>query len=454
MEYDDFELQLGPRVGASLHVRVLCSPAGTGGSQVPIEPLIGLAAASREETPAAIGATLFQTLFHGEVGNLFHASVQRAGRGLRLRLRIEPRDADLAPLHQVPWELLYRPTTEDFLALNRSTPVVRSFDIARPAMLPEFEPPLRLLAVSGSQDPHNPLNLSAELAELEGTLHRNSEIEVEPLEDPEPQALRFALTRQPFDALHFMGHGVFDPLSGGGSLLCRGPGGCRQPLGGRHLATKLKDLGSLRLVVLNACDTARASGAAGHDPFAGVATALVLGGVPAVVAMQSPIDDDHALAFSAAFYDRLAHGLTVEEAVAEGRQAIYSLRPNGPDWSSPVLFLRTPTGDLFPLITPKPIAFWPRATPCCTERLPQVAQHSAVPPSRGLAVDLSAEGVAPYPIPFPPELAPKHSRAVEIWEEKLCYLREQETVLSDPAQKFGVRKQIDEARARICELGG
>lgn len=43
--------------------------------------------------------------------------------------------------------------------------------------------------------------------------------------------------------------------------------------------------------------------------------------------------------------------------------------------------------------------------------------------------------------------------ALKIWIEKLEYLQEQEAVSSDPAQKFALRKLIEEARAKIRELG-
>lgn len=40
------------------------------------------------------------------------------------------------------------------------------------------------------------------------------------------------------------------------------------------------------------------------------------------------------------------------------------------------------------------------------------------------------------------------------WRERLAYLLSQEAVLSDPAQKFAVARQIAEARAKIKEYGG
>jgi len=46
------------------------------------------------------------------------------------------------------------------------------------------------------------------------------------------------------------------------------------------------------------------------------------------------------------------------------------------------------------------------------------------------------------------------SKALAMWREKLAFLQEQEALLSDPAQRFAVRKQIEEAQAKIQELGG
>ena len=43
--------------------------------------------------------------------------------------------------------------------------------------------------------------------------------------------------------------------------------------------------------------------------------------------------------------------------------------------------------------------------------------------------------------------------ALKAWQERLEFLLEQEAIASDPAQKFGLAKQIKEANARIAELG-
>lgn len=48
----------------------------------------------------------------------------------------------------------------------------------------------------------------------------------------------------------------------------------------------------------------------------------------------------------------------------------------------------------------------------------------------------------------------QQSAAMSIWKEKLGYLREQEAFVSDPAQKFTLKKNIEEAETKIRELGG
>ena len=54
----------------------------------------------------------------------------------------------------------------------------------------------------------------------------------------------------------------------------------------------------------------------------------------------------------------------------------------------------------------------------------------------------------------PESTPPTKNKAVELWQEKLEYLQQQEAVVSDPAQKFALSKQIEEAERKIAELGG
>jgi tetratricopeptide (TPR) repeat protein len=72
-----------------------------------------------------------------------------------------------------------------------------------------------------------------------------------------------------------------------------------------------------------------------------------MGGVPAVVAMSGPVSDLAAVAFSRTFYQRLAAGDAIEEAVTEGRLAIQRAEPVDGAWATPTLFLRSSDGMLF-----------------------------------------------------------------------------------------------------------
>ncbi|MBF0551670.1 MAG: toll/interleukin-1 receptor domain-containing protein [Deltaproteobacteria bacterium] len=44
------------------------------------------------------------------------------------------------------------------------------------------------------------------------------------------------------------------------------------------------------------------------------------------------------------------------------------------------------------------------------------------------------------------------SSALDVWREKLEFLRCQEPIITDPAQKFALKKQIQEAEAKVIEL--
>lgn len=56
--------------------------------------------------------------------------------------------------------------------------------------------------------------------------------------------------------------------------------------------------------------------------------------------------------------------------------------------------------------------------------------------------------------PAPPVTKLAASGALATWKEKLEYLQQQEAITSDAAQKFALKKQIEEAEEKIRELGG
>jgi len=49
---------------------------------------------------------------------------------------------------------------------------------------------------------------------------------------------------------------------------------------------------------------------------------------------------------------------------------------------------------------------------------------------------------------------PMTQTPLDIWRERLGFFQKQEAIAADPAQKFAISNQIQEAKAKISELGG
>ena len=114
------------------------------------------------------------------------------------------------------------------------------------------------------------------------------------------------------------------------------------------LGPYLRDHDPLRLVFLNACQSARVNSS---DPFSDMAQRLVQQDCVAVVAMQFPISDGAAAEFTGEFYGSVADGLPVDQSVGSGRKAL--LAGYASEWATPVLFLRDPDGKVFDNIVPQ-----------------------------------------------------------------------------------------------------
>ena len=250
----------------------------------------------------------------------------------------------VARLTTLPWELLYRQDRREFLGFSRKSPLIRALDVPR-SLPPLLGPPLRILIAMANPSGSPPLATDREIHRLQEALAGVPGASSRVLFQATPEALRARLLEEPFHILHFIGHGSFDAEKGEGSLLLEDGAGGDRLVSGPMLADILRDFWSLRLVFLNACRTARSS--AVMDPFAGLTASLVMAGIPAVLGMQLPISDPAAIAFSEAFYRRLAAGDPIDAATVEGRMAIHLQDPESREWATPVLFLRTQDGLLF-----------------------------------------------------------------------------------------------------------
>jgi len=165
---------------------------------------------------------------------------------------------------------------------------------------------------------------------------------------------------RPFHLLHFIGHGRHDAAGGTTRLLFDDGQGGPDAVGADELVSVVGPY-RLRLVVLNACQTARATAL---DLTQGLAPALLRSGVPAVVGMQATVLDETAVAFSrnlyAALYAALADGRPVDVALTEARRLARGAGPGrDADLGIPVCYLRSETGRLFELAPAEPVRLTP-----------------------------------------------------------------------------------------------
>lgn len=302
-----------------------------------------------------LGKCLFDAVFVGEVRSRLDQSLgyvrATPDTGLRLRIQTSVADAQAVRLHCLPWELLYRADEGAYLGLDPRTPIVRHLRVAQPPRRCPSPGTLRVLALSSSPDGLGALGLDAEQKDLADAWHTVQGVEVEPFDNAEICQLRDHVRAKDVAVLHFMGHGELPRSGSAGVLFFENARGEPVAVDGSVLADQLRDCTSLRLVFLNACESA-AVATSGFG--SGVATAFLEAGVPAVVAMQFPVSDDVALAFCRTVYRRLAAGQAIDEAVVEGRLAIRSQFPTSMEWATPVLFLRSLDGRVIEFQRPQP----------------------------------------------------------------------------------------------------
>ena len=289
-----------------------------------------------------LGTQLFESLFGGEAGRLLDEGWRRVtgGRadGLRLELAFGPQGG--ARLAAIPWELLFWPRESFFLVQQRRLSLVRQLRVTSTAAPLPRTGPRHLLALGASPSDRVRLDLDRELDPI-ARAWQSMDGGFERLTTPTREALRRRLLERDVHVLHFMGHGTRHEASSeaADALIFEDDQGTSDVVDGNGLAQVLEGVGrSLRLVVLNACDSATPRG----RHFGDVATALLRLGIPAVLAMQRPISDQGAIDFSESLYRRLAAGDSVETALGEARNTLARQHPGSDLWWTPVLWSPIP----------------------------------------------------------------------------------------------------------------
>lgn len=292
------------------------------------------------------GEDLFLALFPDQAKGRYNENLGIISKSKSDRLRIQLR-IESPEISMLPWEYLYDPDRRMHLALNKK------LSIARYPMIPiktdplEIEPPIKILVFIASPAGHDALNVADEIARINDELKKSKwrdQVKLEIIRKTTVEIFRKKV--RACHVIHYIGHGEFSKKQKEeiGALIFENDSGGSEKIGAERLALMLCNT-NVRLVILNACETAKTST---YDAFLGVAPALINAGIPAAIAMQFPMPDPSAIIFSEEFYRSLAKNYHVDAALAEARIAMAErIGLDRIDWGIPVLFMRSPDGLLF-----------------------------------------------------------------------------------------------------------
>ncbi|MCX4671509.1 tetratricopeptide repeat protein [Streptomyces sp. NBC_01381] len=305
------------------------------------------------------GARIFAALFATEEAKAAYVAARARSGPVEIVLR-----SGSAERLGLPWELMTDPGRTvpiglDQVAISRS---LQTGDMQQVFTVPGSR--LRVLMVisrpAGEADVGYQMIARPLLRRLEAV---RGSVDLVVLRPPTLERLGQVLAQareagEPFQVVHFDGHGVFGQATVAGAwgpLMFQHPGPqgmlvFEKPSGGSDLvpAGRVAQVlagAQVPVVVLNACQSAEV----GSQVEAAVATRLLQEGVASVVAMAYSVYAVAASEFMAAFYERLFAGDRMAEAVSAGRRRL-ALRDERPslkgklalsDWMVPVLYTRS-----------------------------------------------------------------------------------------------------------------
>jgi hypothetical protein len=298
------------------------------------------------------GQRLFKALFPGALASIVQSSYHFAYQE-RARLRIRLQINHAPELAMLPWEYLFDPVRQEFVALSLQSSFVRYTNLMHQIVPFKVEPPLRMLVVNSSPGGYPSFDREQAWFTILDTLDYlalEKKLIIERLNKPTLFDLQRRLREKEYHLLHFIGHGSTNPSTGEGSLIFEDEMGRGRPVHGEHLGALLRDHFPLRLIALTACDVVRTPAA---NPYVSIAANLVRRGVPAVIATHSSLDGAAAASFAGKFYAMIADFTPVDLAMSETRRALLG-EQHDRAWGLSALFTRTADGHLFTPIRPDP----------------------------------------------------------------------------------------------------
>ncbi len=314
-----------------------------------------------------LGSYLYSVLLDNDIGKaLTDAVYAPKSKMLRVELQFDtsgPRQQGLN-LSSWPWEYLYCPVqpgggTGYFLGDKFNLVLTRRLRLDKTRNLGVDDGPVKVLFVASQPD-----GMSIEyqgVYEAIQEMQQNSPGTIElaellpsaklpSMDNPTPwenysRFLQQARTWNPH-VIHFIGHGKWYPEERVGKIAFVGKD--RQPDWrlDTEMAEQLSQVPSVRLVFLQACESATSSE---YQDFSGLAMWLAQKYIPAVVGMQCRVRNLVANQFARRFYEALAKGEAVDAAVQMARSRIREESKDPADrlaFGLPVLYLRE-SGALF-----------------------------------------------------------------------------------------------------------
>lgn len=300
----------------------------------------------KEETLVKkFGKSLFQQVITGTVYALYKNGKQfSSNKECVLRLRLHLGSPELIEL---PWELLCE--EGEFLALTTEHPrilVMRCLSEVKPIGVVEHHLPLQI-AIMAAELRDQSVGAEREKDLISKSIEKVVEKGHISIKDMQGNYAELAKIRnnRTLNIFHFIGHGSFNTDTEEGELILEDD----RTIPGYVFSKSLPN--SVKLVFLNACESARGSASESSSSIAYILAKQRR----VVIAMQFRITVEAAVHFASVFYSEIAKGMPIDEAVTEARLSVFTMEYRNPlDWAAPVLYMKSDNGVLFDIKDPSP----------------------------------------------------------------------------------------------------